>query len=383
MKEKRPNWLRHEQKKPSMRMGIYNVTIFQALIRHERNRADRDGNSFSIAIFEANSVRSISFSEKNLCDILKKEMRTIDEIGWLDSNTICVLLPATDLSGAQRYASRACGAALACGHPLSYEVFSYPKNWIDQTDDHENQKPEGSRQSKVASKTEQAFTLKIPFWKRALDITVSSIVILILWPVFLTTAIYIKIVSPGPIFFRQTRIGYGGKPFSFIKFRSMKHNNDQGTHQSHIVTRIRSNNPLLKLDAVDPRIFPGGRFLRKSCIDELPQIFHVFRGEMSLVGPRPCLPYEAKEFLRWHNHRFDVLPGMTGLWQVSGKNKLTFTQMLRLDISYANSMSLKNDIKIILMTIPAIFDLLTEKIGAKVKMAVNLIEEPDRKEAIS
>jgi lipopolysaccharide/colanic/teichoic acid biosynthesis glycosyltransferase len=228
-----------------------------------------------------------------------------------------------------------------------------------------------------------AFNIKIPAWKRILDICVSLAVLLVLWPLFLLVAAYIKIVSPGPVFFRQIRVGYGGKPFSFIKFRSMKYGNDQGTHQSHIVTRIRSDNPLMKLDSQDKRIIPGGRFLRKACIDELPQILHVLRGEMSLVGPRPCLPYEATEFLHWHNHRFDVLPGMTGLWQVSGKNKLTFTQMLRLDISYANNMSLWNDIKIIFLTIPAIFNLVTENIASKIKKQTALTEEPSREQAIS
>ena len=110
----------------------------------------------------------------------------------------------------------------------------------------------------------------------------------------------------------------------------------------------------------DPRIIPGGRVLRKACLDELPQLFNVLRGEMSLVGPRPCIPYEAEEYLRWHTHRFDILPGMTGLWQVSGKNKLSFEQMIRLDIAYTNRMSPMQDLKILLLTLPTVIGLVLE-----------------------
>jgi lipopolysaccharide/colanic/teichoic acid biosynthesis glycosyltransferase len=118
-----------------------------------------------------------------------------------------------------------------------------------------------------------------------------------------------------------------------------------------------------KLDEYDPRIIPGGRILRKLAIDELPQIFNVLRGEMSLVGPRPCIPYEADEYERWHTHRFTILPGLTGLWQVSGKNKLTFAEMIRLDIAYERNMSLWIDLWIIVRTIPTVIGLGLEGAG--------------------
>lgn len=107
-------------------------------------------------------------------------------------------------------------------------------------------------------------------------------------------------------------------------------------------------------DKRDPRIIPGGRFLRGTALDEVPQFINVLKGEMSLVGPRPCIPYEAEEYLRWHAHRFDVVPGMSGLWQVSGKNRLSFKEMIRLDIAYSRQMSLWLDIKIIALTFPSI-----------------------------
>ena len=123
-----------------------------------------------------------------------------------------------------------------------------------------------------------------------------------------------------------------------------------------------------KLDeAGDARIIPGGRMIRRACIDEFPQLLNVLRGEMSLVGPRPCLPYEAEEYLRWHTYRFDVLPGMTGAWQVSGKNKLTFKQMIRLDIRYCNSMSLWLDLKVLLLTGPTILGMIAESVAKRWK----------------
>jgi lipopolysaccharide/colanic/teichoic acid biosynthesis glycosyltransferase len=132
-------------------------------------------------------------------------------------------------------------------------------------------------------------------------------------------------------------------------------NNDTSSHQAYLKKLINSDDPMEKLDnGRDPRIIPGGRIIRKACLDEFPQLINVLRGDMSLVGPRPCLPYEAEEFLRWHSHRFDVLPGLTGLWQVSGKNRLTFTQMIRLDISYCQNMSFWLDLKILLRTLPTV-----------------------------
>jgi lipopolysaccharide/colanic/teichoic acid biosynthesis glycosyltransferase len=202
------------------------------------------------------------------------------------------------------------------------------------------------------------FVRRIPVWKRMLDIFGSFIGLIILSPVFLVIAVLIKIVSPGPVFFKQTRIGYGAKEFNFWKFRTMKVNADTASHQQYLTELIQGDDeedeefdrPMIKQDSDNPNIIPFGRFLRASCIDELPQLINVLFGDMSLVGPRPPIPYEVEEYLIWHKGRFDGLPGMTGLWQVSGKNRLTFKEMIRLDIQYERQMSLLTDLKILLMT---------------------------------
>jgi lipopolysaccharide/colanic/teichoic acid biosynthesis glycosyltransferase len=206
------------------------------------------------------------------------------------------------------------------------------------------------------------YVRKIPIWKRAMDITGSLIGLIILIPLFLFISFLIKIVSPGPVFFKQDRIGYGGKIFTFWKFRTMKVNPDTSRHQQYLANLIKDHNtsedaekPMVKLDDTDEQIIAFGRILRKSSVDELPQLINVLRGEMSLVGPRPPIPYEVSEYFQWHNDRFDAVPGMTGLWQVSGKNSLSFKEMVRLDIQYARHLSFFRDLKILILTPFAIY----------------------------
>jgi lipopolysaccharide/colanic/teichoic acid biosynthesis glycosyltransferase len=182
----------------------------------------------------------------------------------------------------------------------------------------------------------------------------------------LIIAVYIKLVSPGPVFFRQERIGYLKKQFPLWKFRSMEVDADASVHREHLAGLIRASagqgrgTVVLKKIENDPRVIRFGGILRKSCLDELPQLFNVFLGDMSLVGPRPAIPYEVDEYLFWHNGRFDTVPGMTGLWQVSGKNNLTFAQMVSLDILYSRLLSPWLDLKILVKTGPAVLNLVID-----------------------
>jgi exopolysaccharide production protein ExoY len=161
-----------------------------------------------------------------------------------------------------------------------------------------------------------------------------------------------RLASPGPVFYRQRRVGLGGRQFMIWKFRTMKVSAETQTHERYYEELIRTNCVMTKLDAQgDPRLAPFGRFLRASGLDELPQIFNVLAGEMSLVGPRPCIPNEFANYEPWQRERVNALPGLTGLWQVSGKNKTTFNDMIRLDLAYLHNMSLLLDVKIMLKTI--------------------------------
>lgn len=206
------------------------------------------------------------------------------------------------------------------------------------------------------------FVKRMPLWKRAMDIAGALFGLIVLLPLLIAISLYIKWVSPGPVFFRQRRIGSGGKTFHLFKFRTMHHNADPNMHKQYLAQLIKSSEdnrhtgkPMKKLQQ-DPRIIRNGHLLRASGLDELPQLLNVLLGEMSLIGPRPPIPYEVEQYKLWFRGRFDVVPGLTGLWQVSGKNRLGFNEMIRLDIQYAQKRSLILDLKILLKTPFAIYE---------------------------
>jgi exopolysaccharide production protein ExoY len=195
----------------------------------------------------------------------------------------------------------------------------------------------------------------IPRWKRTMDVVFVLLILPFVLPLAVLVAVLIRMVSTGPVLFRQERVGYLGRKFMCFKFRTMFVGAETTTHQGHLQHLMESDVPMVKLDARgDSRIIPFGLLLRSTGLDELPQIINVLRGEMSMVGPRPCLAYESDNYLPWQRERFNTLPGLTGLWQVNGKNQTTFAEMMRLDISYARNKTLWLDLTIILKTIPAI-----------------------------
>jgi exopolysaccharide production protein ExoY len=207
----------------------------------------------------------------------------------------------------------------------------------------------------LVEKTSEIKTKGLPGWKRAIDITFSLAAMPALAVCTLVTATLMAFVSPGPVLYRQERVGYRGRRFMCYKFRTMHVGADSTIHREHCEQLIQSNAPMVKMDARgDSRLIPGSRLIRASGLDELPQILNVLRGEMSLVGPRPCVPYEYEKYHSWQQARCSALPGLTGLWQVSGKNRTTFDEMIRLDIYYAANLSFWQDLKIITKTIPAL-----------------------------
>lgn len=208
---------------------------------------------------------------------------------------------------------------------------------------------------------------RTPRWKRALDLGLIVLALPLLIPVALLTAGIIRLVSRGPVLFKQERIGRGGEKFLCFKFRTMFTGSNCVSHEGHLRRLIESNIPMTKMDTGgDKRIIPFGVMLRAAGLDELPQLINVLRGEMSIVGPRPCLPYEFKYYQTGQYERFSVVPGLTGLWQVSGKNRTTFREMIQLDIEYSRRRSLGLDLEIIFKTIPA---LLTQVLDAPGKKA--------------
>lgn len=187
--------------------------------------------------------------------------------------------------------------------------------------------------------------------KRAIDIGVAAAALTVTSPLLALTALAIRLEGPGPILFRQTRVGRHGRVFTFFKFRSMVPGAEE------VLPDLQAHNeadgPIFKMRA-DPRVTAVGRWIRRLSIDELPQLWNVLRGDMSLVGPRPPIPAEVEDYQPWHHRRLDVAPGMTGLWQVSGRSKLTFDEMVMLDLFYAENWSLMLDLRILLRTVPTV-----------------------------
>jgi lipopolysaccharide/colanic/teichoic acid biosynthesis glycosyltransferase len=207
----------------------------------------------------------------------------------------------------------------------------------------------------IVSPLRVASTRRVPAWKAALDLAFILVLLPVWLPLMLLLMLLTIIASPGPIFYRQKRVGLGGKQFLIWKFRTMKVSAETRGHERYFEELIRTNCVMTKLDTRgDPRLTPFGRILRASGLDELPQIFNVLSGDMSLVGPRPCLPNEFANYELWQRQRVNALPGLTGLWQVSGKNKTTFNDMIRMDLDYLTKMSLLLDLKIMFKTVATI-----------------------------
>jgi len=195
---------------------------------------------------------------------------------------------------------------------------------------------------------------RLPRWKRILDLVFLISTVWIWLPLTTLVICMVKVVSPGPAFYRQQRVGFHGRSFMIFKFRSMHVNADTRSHEEYFEQLMQEDSPMTKLDAFDARLIPGGRFLRAIGLDELPQIWNIIRGEMSLVGPRPCTLVEFQRYRPEHRERVNAPPGITGYWQVNGKNRTTFNEMIAMDIFYAKNMSLALDLAIIGKTIPAI-----------------------------
>ena len=209
----------------------------------------------------------------------------------------------------------------------------------------------GAKAPRVTIDFPDAPVRRVPGWKPALDIACILLGLPIWLPLMILLMLVTRFSSPGPIFYRQKRVGLGGRHFLIWKFRTMKVSAETQTHERHLEELIRVDCPMTKLDAYgDPRLAPFGRFLRASGLDELPQIFNVLCGEMSLVGPRPCLPNEFAHYQPWQRERVNGLPGLTGYWQVNGKNKTTFNEMIAMDLFYLKNLSFLLDLKIIFKT---------------------------------
>jgi lipopolysaccharide/colanic/teichoic acid biosynthesis glycosyltransferase len=362
---------------PSQPSGLIHTTRqFHELLKHAQTRSKRSGLNFSLVVFDVDGVRPRHLLTGELEQALICRLRTADTAGWLDDERLGILLPGMSEKDAYRLvhdirAAMSKEAAFPKGR-----VYSYSSDWSLENRkllDEVLVKPSSAHGYTAAFDEVFAFLKdqsinsksfrrsSLPIWKRAMDIGGALIGLVILSPVMLAVTVLIKVVSPGPALFRQERIGMNRRPFTMFKFRTMQLNTDSSIHEQYVLELIgnaqpgdtAAQKPMTKLDN-HPYIIPLGKVLRKTYLDEIPQLINVLRGEMSLIGPRPPLVYEVQQYPEWCLTRFNVPPGMTGLWQVSGKNRLSFDEMVRLDIRYARRMSLWLDLLILLKTPVAI-----------------------------
>jgi lipopolysaccharide/colanic/teichoic acid biosynthesis glycosyltransferase len=346
---------------------VLNAEAFRRMIALERKRSERSRKPFMLLLVDMGKYLSTEKNGKTLERILATlalSSRETDITGWYaNDNVLGVLfteiasdsnsIPATIITRVTETLRRNLTAEQFGELSLSFHVF--PEDW-----DHEGeQRPSNPTLYPDLSQRENA-TKGLRVMKRIMDVTVSLLALVFLAPLFLMIAAAIKATSKGPIFFRQRRIGQYGKSFVFLKFRSMYVNNDAGAHKAYVQKLIAgkadkqpsdgNGEGVYKLTR-DPRITRVGGFLRKTSLDELPQFINVLRGEMSMVGPRPPVPYEVEAYDIWHRRRLlEAKPGITGLWQVSGRSRVKFDDMVRLDLQYARTCSPWTDMKILWRT---------------------------------
>lgn len=365
LKSKRDRLTEHRS---GPREEIFSQGLFLKVLQLEQLRAERSGRRFVLMLIESENLWRPGAGREcvdHLIHSLRNTIRATDITGWYkDGVTIGTIFTEIG-AGDGKAVTRALltkvmsvlADSLSIEHlnqvQISFHVF--PEDW----DGGETRGPFPSalhRHAALSAGPKRASLIV----KRAMDVAGSLAALLLLSPVLAGISIAIKLTSAGPILFKQQRVGLYGRKFTFLKFRSMKCNNDPGIHQAFTQQLIAGkSNPegargpvptVFKIQN-DPRVTWIGRFLRKTSLDELPQFINVLRGEMSLVGPRPPIPYEVKCYDSWHKRRLvAVKPGITGLWQVSGRSRVGFDDMVRLDLRYARSWSLWLDILILLQT---------------------------------
>ncbi len=346
---------------------------FRQMLALERKRSERTKAPFLLMLAECTAAanhESEAATLGKMGSVLFNDSRDTDVIGWYhDGSALGVLF--TGLSAGERgpilekIAGRVKSKLERDFAPdqwqqVRFSFHFFPDDWdLSNLDDPGN--PSLNVDATVAAKRK-----RIPLaFKRLIDIVFSSVVLIVCLPLFLWIALAIKASSKGPVFFRQRRIGQYGKQFVFLKFRSMYENNEVLVHKNFVTELfahttlekpLRDERNELYKTQNDNRFTRVGRFLRRTSMDELPQLLNVLKGEMSLVGPRPAIPYEVEIYQTWHRRRvLTAKPGITGIWQVAERSRVKFDEMVRMDLRYAMAWSPWLDLKILLLTPFAVF----------------------------
>jgi len=352
----------------SVERSAFNEEAFRRMLVVERKRTERSGKPFLLMLVGIGSLRCSEKNGKALDSLLSALLsctRETDVVGWYQERaTIGAMFTGLMVEDRNLVLSTILTrVSNTLRDMLTFEQFNqvsisfhfFPDDW-----DHEiSGRPSDAALYPDLTNRDSGRRPQLSA-KRSMDIVGSMLALIICAPVFAVIAVAIKTSSKGPIFFKQQRVGQYGQCFTFLKFRSMYVNNDPSAHREYVKKLIagRAQREASNGDADgvfkltnDKRITRIGKFLRRTSLDELPQFLNVLRGEMSLVGPRPAIPYEVDSYQTWHRSRvLEVKPGITGLWQVNGRNSIKFDEMVRLDLQYAKTWSPWLDLKILIRT---------------------------------
>ena len=353
---------------PSEGRGVLPERIFRSAIAIERKRTERSKEPFLLMLVEdcagEDVVDDSDFLDK-VAQALLQASRETDVVGWYKNGcSVGALFTGLAQEGCDLIRDTILARlSSVLENELSDEEFSRMRISFHFFPDDWNAGESGGSSNRVlypdltnpGSRRQSGLMMK-----RAIDLLGSALILVVCLPLYLAIALAIKLTSKGPVMFRQTRVGQYGRPFVLYKFRTMHTNNDPAVHREYVTRMIAGeadrkpadgdNKGVYKLTN-DKRITRVGSILRRSSLDELPQIFNVLKGDMSLVGPRPAIPYEVAAYQTWHRRRvLEAKPGVTGLWQVTGRSQVRFDEMVRLDLRYATSWSLWLDLKILLRT---------------------------------
>ena len=313
---------------------------FDRIIHVELMRADRSGTRFCLAVFSLPPTGDCD--EYDFAAYLLSRLRATDHAGCLGRRRIAVVLWDTNQAGAEKFVENILAQCPLPGRP-DVQIYVYPFQKLPPVEPDEPTPP--------GKPLDDLLVRPLPFWKRTLDIFGASVGIVLLSPLLAATALAIRWTSPGPAVFTQTRDGLGGRRFKIYKFRTMY--SDAEARKAALRAQSEQDGPAFKL-ANDPRITPIGSYLRKTCIDELPQLLNVLKGDMSLVGPRPLDSREAAGCEDWQRRRQWVTPGLTCIWQVDGKSRVPFTEWMRMDLRYIGRRNLWTDTKLVIRTACAV-----------------------------
>jgi lipopolysaccharide/colanic/teichoic acid biosynthesis glycosyltransferase len=344
---------------------LMGVDEFGGMISRERKRSDRSGKGFVLMLVEGRALFANLKTSQKLADALLSCVRDTDLAGWHRNHQMIGVIfteIATESSESTIKILRMRVIESLREHLNAEQLLQVRISYHYYPED-SSAKDAGGKDNSVIYPdltSKQASKRAWHSLKRAIDVVGSLVALTVGGPIFLLIALAIKLTSPGPVFFKQTRVGQYGIPFTFLKFRSMFVNCDPTIHKQYVQQLIAGRAERMPSDDAkegvykltkDPRITRVGSFLRRTSLDELPQFINVLKGEMSLVGPRPAVVYEVEAYNLWHRNRIlEVKPGITGLWQVNGRSRVKFDDMVRLDLRYARSSSLWLDLKILVMT---------------------------------